>query len=136
MNLLCKTLLATTVLPLGLAGCQSDYALSKVVRPQSTLASTTIQKTYQCDNGKLVKAIYDNSDVNQSKVSLLIGGKSYQLTQIIAASGARYITAQGLVSGQGLEWHSKGASAIASSVALSNSSSADQQAVLFSCSEK
>lgn len=95
-----------------------------------------IRANYACDNGKTIVAIYDNNNPKQSRLTLSIDGKEYYLTQAISGSGARYTTEQGLNPEQGLEWHSKGAEAVASTITLDHTAKPEDEKILFSCKEQ
>ena len=55
----------------------------------------------------LLSATYDNSGATP-KAKLTIGDKSYDLTGVQAASGAKYATDQGRSAGKTLVWWTKG----------------------------
>ncbi len=80
------------------AGASAQSAMSTPVPPK-------LKVRYDCSGLKLV-AYYDNK---KAHVSFIYGDKHYQLPQVTAASGARYV-------GKGLEWWEKGTTATLSSV--------------------
>lgn len=68
-------------------------------------APTTV--AYDCMPAQLLSATYDNSGATP-KAKLTIGDKSYELTGVQAASGAKYATDQGRSPGKTLVWWTKG----------------------------
>jgi membrane-bound inhibitor of C-type lysozyme len=144
MNHLSKLVIPAALCSAVLVGCQqpADKPQSSSVAPITAAApvensnpvATVINSTYTCDNGKIIAAVYDNRQADQSKVTLTIDGKTYQLTQAVAASGARYTTEQGINPEQGLSWHTKGADAVASTITLDHTAKPEDEKTLFSCS--
>ncbi|WP_423602616.1 MliC family protein [Sphingomonas sp. MS122] len=62
---------------------------------------------YDCMPALLLSATYDNSTA-PAKARLTIGDKSYDLTGVPAASGAKYATDQGRSAGKTLVWATQG----------------------------
>lgn len=54
-----------------------------------------IKHKYYCGVIGEVTANYDNRNPNENKVRLFIGNKSYDLYQVVSASGAKYSTQSG-----------------------------------------
>ncbi|GAA0243852.1 hypothetical protein GCM10009126_06930 [Rhodanobacter caeni] len=79
-------LIALTLL---LAGCQSS--------PPPAPAAVTKTLAYTCDDGRIVRAGYPDTDTAE----LAFDGKTHHLHIAISGSGARYI-------GDGWQWWSKG----------------------------
>jgi membrane-bound inhibitor of C-type lysozyme len=71
----------------------------------STPIPAKLKVRYDC-SGLKVTAYYDNK---QDHVSFIYGDKHYQLPQVTAAAGVRYV-------GKGLEWWKKGSTVTLSSV--------------------
>ncbi|MDR9778778.1 MliC family protein, partial [Rhizobium hidalgonense] len=46
-----------------------------------------IKTNYQCDQGKMVVAIYNNSNINSPRVTLTIDGRRFEMYNVIASSG-------------------------------------------------
>lgn len=144
MNILFKVLIPSSAV-LFLMGCQKSSeapAQTPATQTEKTVsvakpveAKAVVQTSYQCDHNKMIYATYDNSDANQSKVTLIIDGKTYQLTQAVAASGARYTTEHGPLDGFGLDWHTKGADAIASTITFDHAVKPNSEKILFTCHE-
>lgn len=92
-------LLTVLALIAGLAaGASAQSAMSSPVPAKQKVR-------YDCSGLKVI-AYYDNK---KAHVSFIYGDKHYQLPQVTAASGVRYV-------GKGLEWWEKGTSATLSSV--------------------
>lgn len=89
-----QTIALTAGLGLLAAGCSRE----KPAEPTSPIEAPTDQSAaavgYACESGKTVVVAYP--DAQTAHVSY--EGKDYALTNVVAASGARY-------AGQGLEWH-------------------------------
>ncbi|WP_204352211.1 MliC family protein, partial [Klebsiella variicola] len=75
-------------------------------RPSAT-ASAPTATAYDCRPMLKLSAAYDNSGATP-KVQLTIGEKMYELTEVIAASGAKYATDRGRAPGKTLVWWTKG----------------------------
>lgn len=155
MSLLTKVFLPAVVCSMALVGCQKTVEKVETPAPatpvaapsdtasasapavvDSSASASIVNTTYSCDQGKTVTAEYDNTQAAQSKVALTIDGKTYQLNQAVAASGARYTTEQGLTANQGLSWHTKGPVAIASTITLDHTAKPEDEKVLLNCTEK
>lgn len=70
-------------------------------------AAAPVTTAYDCLPALLLSATYDNS-TTPAKARLTIGDKSYDLTGVQAASGAKYATDQGRSPGKTLVWWTKG----------------------------
>lgn len=154
MNSILKAFVPVSVLSIALLGCQKPSDISAPARQTAEQVAALqnkpveqvnrdtsqnpnmIRANYDCDDGKSVTAIYDNNNPKQSKVTLSIDGKEYYLSQAISGSGARYTTEQGLNPEQGLDWHTKGPEAIASTMTLDHTAKPEDEKTLFSCKEK
>ncbi|MEC7119344.1 MAG: MliC family protein [Pseudomonadota bacterium] len=99
--------------------------------PAATDAVTT--QVYTCTPDKTITATYDNSNAEQPKAMLDIDGVSYDLYSVAAASGARYATEQGINPEQGMQWHTKGDSAMLMTMTLDHTANPDDEQVLFDC---
>lgn len=73
----------------------------------ATAAAAPVTTAYDCMPAQLLSATYDNSGATP-KAKLTIGDKSYDLTGVQAASGAKYATDQGRSPGKTLVWWTKG----------------------------
>ncbi|WP_082006258.1 MliC family protein [Sphingomonas sp. ERG5] len=120
------------VLALGavlmLAGCDQDdpaegnqsgkvagLAANQMVAPEAedgmTINAATASRTdsaggserFTCDNGAGVVVTYGNG-----AAALLIDGEEYQLPNVSAASGSKYMSDTGMTKGKSLTWWSKG----------------------------
>lgn len=100
----------------GLAACGgSDSAMPKaVLAPPPGM----LRIVYSCDSGATVTAVYDNSDPAVPRARLSIRDRSFDLHNVIAASGARYATEQGFEPDKGLQWWTKGNEATLSEMTL------------------
>ncbi|PJI90881.1 hypothetical protein DAH66_03100 [Sphingomonas koreensis] len=101
-----------------LAGCgkKSETAPANTTEPAMTAnetlpandaAAAPLTAAYDCMPALLLSATYDNSGATP-KAKLTIGDKSYDLTGVQAASGAKYATDQGRSAGKTLVWWTKG----------------------------
>ena len=128
------------------AGCQqkTDELTSSEVstktgsqsKPSAGVNNPNITKTtYQCDQGKVIYATYDSSNINSPKASLIIDGRQYELYNVIAASGALYATEQGINPGQGMRWHTKGLEATLETMTLDHTADPSQETLLMRCQE-
>lgn len=70
-------------------------------------AAAPVTTAYDCMPALLLSATYDNS-ATPAKARLTIGDKSYDLTGVQAASGAKYATDQGRSPGKTLVWWTRG----------------------------
>ena len=154
MNMILKAVVPVSLLAVALSACQkpadksapaaqtTEQAAAIQGQPTEQVSAETAQNpnmiraSYDCDNGKTVLAVYDNNNPQQSKVTLTVEGKEYHLTQAVSGSGARYTTEQGLSPEQGLDWHTKGPEAIASTITLDHTAKPEDEKTLFSCKEK
>jgi len=75
--------------------------------PGNAVAAAPVTVGYDCMPALLLSAAYDNSGATP-KAKLTIGDKSYDLTGVEAASGAKYVTDQGRSPGKTLVWWTKG----------------------------
>lgn len=73
----------------------------------NAMAAAPVTVGYDCMPALLLSAVYDNSGATP-KAKLTIGDKSYDLTGVQAASGAKYTTDQGRSAGKTLVWWTKG----------------------------
>lgn len=63
--------------------------------------------SYDCLPAQRLTASYDNSGATP-KATLTLDGKTYELTSVQAADGAKYATDQGRSAGKTLVWWTKG----------------------------
>ena len=80
---------------------------NEVMAPGNAVAAAPVTVGYDCMPALLLSAAYDNSGATP-KAKLTIGDKSYDLTGVQAASGAKYTTDQGRSAGKTLVWWTKG----------------------------
>lgn len=110
-------LASSPVLALALlAGCgkKSEAPPANTTLDTSVVGNETagaavapVTTAYDCMPALLLSATYDNSGATP-KAKLTIGDKSYELTGVQAASGAKYATDQGRSAGKTLVWWTKG----------------------------
>lgn len=111
-------LLSSPLLGLALlAGCGQKPATAPangtvdngMVANETAAAPAAAPQTvaYDCMPAQLLSATYDNS-TTPAKARLTIGDKSYDLTGVEAASGAKYVTDQGRSAGKTLVWATQG----------------------------
>ncbi len=63
---------------------------------------------YSCSNGRTVVARYDNEDSANPRAEVVIAGRRITFAAQRSASGARYVTADGLRGHHGLVWWTRG----------------------------
>lgn len=80
---------------------------NEMAAPGNAVAAAPVAVGYDCMPALLLSATYDNSGATP-KAKLTIGDKSYDLTGVQAASGAKYATDQGRSAGKTLVWWTKG----------------------------
>ncbi|WP_353643138.1 MliC family protein [Mesorhizobium sp. WSM2239] len=71
-------------------------------------AEDVIMVTYRCESSQTVIARYDNTDPDAPTARLQYRGRTFEMYNVRAASGARYATEQGLSPDKGLQWWTKG----------------------------
>jgi membrane-bound inhibitor of C-type lysozyme len=71
-------------------------------------AEDIITVTYRCESSQTVIARYDNSNPDAPTALLEYKGRTFEMYNVRAASGARYATEQGLSPDKGLQWWTKG----------------------------
>jgi membrane-bound inhibitor of C-type lysozyme len=71
-------------------------------------AENVITATYRCQSGQTIIARYDNSNPDAPTARLEYGGRTFDMYNVRAASGARYATEQGLSPDKSLQWWTKG----------------------------
>jgi membrane-bound inhibitor of C-type lysozyme len=64
---------------------------------------------YECDNQWVVDVQYENTEAS-ANARLTLNDRELVLYSVMAASGAKYATENGLSEGKGLVWWTKGAS--------------------------
>lgn len=94
-----------------------------------------IKTNYQCDQGKMVVAIYNNSNINSPRVTLTIDGRRFEMYNVIASSGTLYATEQGINAGQGMRWHVHGLEAILQTMTLDHTADPAKETMLMRCQE-
>ena len=80
---------------------------NEAMAPGNAVAAAPLTVAYDCMPALLLSAAYDNSG-ETPKAKVTIGDKSYDLTAVVAASGAKYATDQGRSAGKTLVWWTKG----------------------------
>lgn len=90
-----------------------------------------INATYSCDSGETIRASYDNTDAAAPKARLEYKGRSFDMYSVLAASGARYATEQGLETDRGLQWWTKGKEATLSEMIMDHT--APEPTVIETC---
>ena len=144
-------ILLVLVSVLGLNACQQKDAATadsetahnaslssdmKTEATQKTSQNPHIIKTmYQCDQAKVIEALYDNSNVNSPKVTLIIDGRQFPMYNVIAPSGTLYATEQGINAGQGMRWHVHGLEGILQAMVLDHTADPASAALLMRCQE-
>ncbi len=154
-----KKLVASLSLALGcllsLTACQqkneqaskADASSKNIVAEGSNVASGTnsqdkfknnpniIKTSYQCDNGKIVIAVYNNSNINSPRATLSIDGRAYEMYNVAAPSGTLYATEQGINAGQGMRWHVHGLEAILQTMTLDHTADSTHETMLMRCQQ-
>lgn len=86
------------------------------INPEAEPALSTV--IYTCDSGQKIVVRYDNSDPAAPSALLKYKDRTFDLYNVISASGARYATEQGLSEDRGLQWWTKGGSATLSEMLM------------------
>lgn len=73
---------------------------------------------YVCEKDMPITAIYGTDAEGREDVALIVQGLDIRLRQTESASGARYVSEQGLEAGNGLVWWTKGEEALLQRVPL------------------
>ena len=94
-----------------------------------------IKTNYQCDNGKMVIAIYNNTNINSPRATLNIDGRVYEMYNVAAPSGTLYATEQGINAGQGMRWHVHGLEAILQTMTLDHTPDPAHETMLMRCQQ-
>jgi|APFre7841882724_1041349.scaffolds.fasta_scaffold01550_8 membrane-bound inhibitor of C-type lysozyme len=123
---------AAAAMALGLAACGGEPTRSAAVAPSSPAAGAITEVAYTCADGRRIVARYDNTRPGESGARILIDGRSFEMFNVVAASGARYSTETGLRSGHGLQWWTRGDQATLSEMAMDHT--APGPVVLTTCS--
>lgn len=142
-------LLGTTlVFGLTLSACNPPDQTATATDPVEAMASPMLAEVtpaevsapnivqYDCTPSQLIAATYDNSDATRPKAILLINDVSYEMYAVVAASGARYATEQGIDPEQGMQWHTQGNTARLVSMSLDHTANLDAEKVLFECQQQ
>lgn len=79
--------------------------------PVASMATAEKSVAYTCDKDLPVTAVYGKNAEGKSDVALVVNGQSFNLDQVISASGARYASRDGLEAGKGIVWWTKGGEA-------------------------
>lgn len=104
------------------------------VVPVAVTQSNTVH--YACTPNQDITVTYSTQDATQPKANLVINNVSYDMYAVVAASGARYATEQGIEPEQGMQWHTKGESGILISMTLDHTADPEDERILLSCTEK
>ncbi len=83
-------------------------AAASAASPAALAQTNIISANYQCASGRQIAVRYDNTKPAAATARLTFGGKTFNLYQVMSASGARYATEQGLRPDFGLQWWIKG----------------------------
>jgi membrane-bound inhibitor of C-type lysozyme len=97
-------------------------------------AEGIIAVTYECESGQTIVARYDNTDPDAPTTRLEYKGRTFEMYNVRAASGARYATEQGLSPDKGLQWWIKGDDAALSEMLLDHT--APEPAEIEACTAK
>lgn len=71
-------------------------------------APAIVEASYACQPAMALAARYDNSDPATARARVTIDGTSYEMTQVPAASGAKYLSSIGRTAGRTLVWWTRG----------------------------
>ena len=123
---------ATLTRLLVLCGVALAAACSQ--RPPASDAAPS--RTYRCDTLGEIVARYDHDTSGRPRVTLTIGGERRELLQIVAASGARYATENGLHPDHNLIWSTKGPDATLLEIPLDDMATPADARTLASCRER
>src|SRR5690348_2092358 len=104
----------TPLVLLAACGGNSDTATTTdeaTATPPAAIETTPVAAatpiSYDCLPAHLLTVVYDNSGATP-RATLTLDGTTHELTQIEAASGAKYATDAGLTAGKSLIWWSLG----------------------------
>jgi membrane-bound inhibitor of C-type lysozyme len=110
---------ATAIAAAGLlAACgQADKPAeeAKKLGPEPIVApaaSAGRSVAYTCEQDLPITAIYGTNAEGRPDVTLIIQGQDFSLAETVAASGARYASADGITPGMGIIWWEKDGTAM------------------------
>lgn len=147
-----RMILPVVIGALAVAGCQkkaetpaaekptADTPATTVVRPLSppveSAATAENSVAYTCDKDVPITAIYGKNAEGKSDAVLVVKGQSFNLDQVISASGARYASRDGLEAGKGIVWWTKGGEATLYETPAATFDDMDTAKQLRSCKSK
>lgn len=117
---------------LGLAACGSAPERGADGAASDAAPAAIVEVAYTCADGRRIEARYDNTRPGQSGARLQVDGRSFELYNVVAASGARYATESGLRPDHGLQWWTKGDEATLSEMLMDHA--APGPVLLTTCS--
>ena len=112
-----------------------SFAASAALADQpDTPGMPAAAETYRCESGQTIVARYDNSNPDAPTARLEYRGRTFEMYNVRAASGARYATEQGLSPDKGLQWWTKGDDATLSEMLMDHT--APEPAEIEACTAK
>lgn len=113
-------------------------AAAEAAAALSAAGKATASKSvaYTCEKDLPITAVYGTDLAGNPDVALIIQGQNFNLTQTVAASGARFASPQGLEPGMGLIWWEKGGTAMLQQVPSDKLSDAAAAQTIKTCEAK
>ncbi len=115
----CRMLTAALAAPLMLAACGDmgqDLARERAANEAAAAANAAqppgtvvVDASYSCQPAMTLTARYDNSDPRASTAEVTLDGTVFQMAQVQAADGAKYMSGTGRSAGRTLVWWTRGA---------------------------
>lgn len=114
----CRMLTAALAVPLILTACGDmgqDLARERAANEAAAAANAAqppgtivVDASYSCQPAMTLAVRYDNSDPAASTAQVTLDGAQYQMAQVQAADGAKYMSGTGRSAGRTLVWWNRG----------------------------
>ncbi|MBX3561163.1 MAG: MliC family protein [Sphingomonas sp.] len=114
----CRMLTVALAVPLILVACGDmgqDLARERAANEAAAAANAAqppgtvvVDVSYTCQPAMTLAVRYDNSDPAASTAQVTLDGAQYQMAQVQAADGAKYMSGTGRAEGRTLAWWNRG----------------------------